>query len=185
MLNRYSEDAMNIKLSLLVPVLVALLAGCGEMPKTPDEYRTALQGHPNMVGVRIEHFDVNLPMSQVAQFVKKKSTECLQRTIRVTSSTSSGGMTTSYSDNLVKYQAYAEISPAKATIYVTETVANLKGEQKQEPYFSFVMDIKPDTGRKSKVDLYYTWGEPRPRMAKTLTAWAGGSDVGCPNLAAR
>lgn len=176
---------MSTKSPLFMIALVGLLAACGEMPKTPDEYRTALQGHPNMIGVRIEHFDVNLPMSRAAQLVRKKANDCLQKTIRVTSSTSSGGMTTSYSDGLVKYRPYADISAARATIYVTETYTNLKGEPKQDPLFSFVMDIKPDSARKSKVDLYYTWGEPRPRMAKAMTAWAGGSDAGCPDLAAR
>jgi hypothetical protein len=175
---------MNTRTLPFTCALVGLLTACGQMPKTADEYRTALQQHPNMVGVRIEHFDVALPMSQSAQFVKKKTTECLQVTVRRTSKTSSGGMTTSYSDALVKYQPYVDVSKDKATIYVTETASKLNGEQIGDPYFTFVMDIKPAAARKSNVDLYYTWGEPRPRIAKALTAWAAGNDIGCPNLAA-
>lgn len=176
---------MNAKSLTSLLMLVVLLAACGAMPKTADEFRATLKQNPNMMGVRVEHFDINRPMPQAARFVKKKTEECLKKTIRHKSKTSSGGMLTSYSDSLVSYKPVTEISATKATISMTENWTNLKGEPTQEPYFAFVMDIKPVSSNKSKADLYYTWGEPRPRIAKALTAWATGTDIGCPNLAAQ
>lgn len=172
---------------LLPLLLVALVSACviGDYPKTPDEYRSAMQQRANTMGVRVENFVIPRPILPSAQFVKKKSEECLRHTIRVTSSTSSGGMMTSYSDNLVKYEPKAEISATKASVYLTETYMNLKGETIQGPYFTYLMDFKPLAGNKTKVDLYYTWGEPRPTIVKAVKAWASGTDVGCPNLAKR
>ena len=176
-----SQNSFLFSLSLF-----ALLTACaGQMPKTHDEFRSQLQQHPNMMGVRIEKFEVDRPMPQTAQFVKKKSDECLNHTIRVTSSTSSGGMLTSFSDSLVKYQPRANISAAKATVYTTELYMNIKGEPMQEPYYTFVADFIPVTKKKTKVELYYIWGEPRPLVAKAIKAWATGTDVGCPNLSKR
>ncbi len=170
---------MNLRTLLLPLSVIALLPACGAMPKTPDEYRKALLEHPNMMGVRIENFEVQRPFPESAQFVRKKSNECLKASIKWSERTS-----TSFSMGITRYDPFATITANQAQVYVTETYLSPSGEQRGDKYFMFVADFKP-VKNKTKVDLYYTWGEPRPRTAKAVRAWAAGEDVGCPNLTAR
>lgn len=172
--------------SLLIPLsLFVLLSACamGNYPNTLDGYRAAMKDNPNMIGVRVENFTINRSMSRSARFVRRKGEECLRHTIRRTSRTSSGGINTSYSDNLVKYEPKAKISKTRSSVYLSETYMNLKGKVTHGPYFTFLLDLTPVSRNKTKVDLYYTWGEPRPTIVKAVKAWAKGKDVGCPNLA--
>jgi hypothetical protein len=177
---------MDCRHLLCLLSLFALLTACAAYPlKSHDDFRAALQQNPNMVGVRIEKFEVSRPMSQTAQFVSQKSNECLRHTIRITSKTSSGGYGPVIQEGLIKYEPHADISPTKATVYTTETSMNLKGEPTRDPYYTFVADFTPTSRNKTKVELYYVWGEPRPLVVKAVKAWAAGTDVGCPNLSKR
>lgn len=169
---------------LFAPPLLALLTACSmQMPRSADEFRSQLQANPNTMGVRVEKFEVNGSNRQVAQFVKKKSEQCLKKTVRIQLRTSSGGIATSASDYLVQYQPRAEISATKATVYTVETITNLQGKPKQEPYYTFVADFIPVSSNKTRVELHYVWGKPRPRVAEAVRAWAAGRDAGCPSLA--
>lgn len=169
---------MNAKALQLVVLVAALLTACAN-PRTAGEYRKMHQDHPNAPGARHEKFEVNRPMKQVAQDVKRNAEECLNVTMSYAERTS-----TSFASGVNRIRPYANITNTSAEIYATST-AVFNGQESDAPhFFYFLLDLTPIAKGKTHAELYYSWGEPIPRTAKAVKAWATGQDVGCPNLAA-
>jgi hypothetical protein len=169
---------MNVRPLLPALSVFALLSACA-YPKTIGEYRQMHQDHPDFPRAKRESFQIAQPLNQVAQHVKKKASECLNASFRFTERTN-----TSISSGITRYQPFANISAERAEIYVTQSGLTPSGKERGLIYYIFLLDLTPISKAKTKAELYYSWGEPSPRTAKAVRAWATGQDVGCPNLAA-
>ncbi len=177
-----TEVLLKRSVLLLVAPLTLILSSCA-MPKTAAEYRTLMANNPNSPGVHVEHFEVQRPLGEAARQVKKKVGECLKVTMKRTSTTASGGIP-STAVVFTRYEPFANIAAETAEIYVTETYLNARQEDTgQDRIFMFLLDLAPAGKNKTKADLYYTWGEPRPRTAKAVRDWANGKGTTCPDLA--
>ncbi len=162
---------MKIKAGWPSLFIFALISACAN-PKTPAEFRQTLQDYASLSATHIDKFEVTRPLNEVAQFVKRKANECLNVTLQISERGSYGTVTKSSA----RFEPFAVISAKEAEIYLTETYSS------GDKIFIIVADFYPASKTKTKVELYYIWGDPRPVVAKAFRQWANGEGKGCPDL---
>ncbi len=166
-------------------VLSALLflAGCSSFPLTPNEMRERAKGGQDAY-FKSETFTVNRPYAQVTQYIKRKSSECLDKTFKVTYTRSCGFMSTCESDGgETKYIPVSNISSARAEFYTKfwDSEARAVNTPKGDKAVLYVADVTPKGGGVS-VTLYYVDHERYQWTRDAIHAWAKGEDPGCPAL---
>ncbi|HKQ34830.1 MAG TPA: hypothetical protein VJT11_05960 [Nitrospiraceae bacterium] len=162
-----------------VPIVVLnlfALVGCISHPQTAEEFRKAV---PGAFSAKVETFEVDRPFGQVASTFKKMGPNCLSKTIKTTSQT-----TTSYQVIVTTYKPTVLVMGKKAELHVQQHHEQGVINVSKEPdggYYLLVVDAQPVTQTKTRIDLY------RPSMGhgvliQAVKNWATGENVGCPDL---
>jgi hypothetical protein len=172
----WQEDVMN-RFNLLTVALFAIwIPGCISHPQTAEEFRKAV---PGAFSAKVETFEVDRPFSQVAGTFQKMGPDCLSKTIKTTSQT-----TTSYQVIVTTYKPTVLVVGKKAELHVQQHHEQGVINVSKEPdggYYLLVADAQPVTQTKTRIDLY------RPSMGhgvliQAVKNWATGENVGCPDL---
>ena len=161
---------------LTVALFVIWIPGCISHPQTPEEFRKAV---PGAFSAKVETFEVDRPFSQVADTFQKMGPDCLSKTIKTTSQT-----TTSYQVIVTTYKPTVLVVGKKAELHVQQHHEQGVINVSKEPaggYYLLVADTQPVTPTKTRIDLY------RPSMSHSVLIqavknWATGENVGCPDL---
>lgn len=152
------------------------ISGCVSHPQTADEFRKAV---PGAMTAGVETFEVDRPLSQVANTFEKLGPTCLAKTIKTTSRTNM-----SYQVIVTTYKPTVLVTPKKAELHVQfhhdQGVVNVSKEP-AGGYYLLVADAIPLGQSKTRIDLY------RPSMGhgvliQAVRNWATGENVGCPDL---
>lgn len=152
------------------------LSGCVSHPQTADEFRKAV---PGAMTAKVETFEVDRSLSQVANTFEKMGPTCLAKTIKMTSRTNM-----SYQVIVTTYKPTVLVTPKKAELHVQfhhdQGVVNVSKEP-AGGYYLLVADAIPTSQSKTRIDLY------RPSMGhgvliQAVKNWATGENVGCPDL---
>jgi hypothetical protein len=167
---------MNRYVVVIVALNLLALLGCISHPQTAEEFRKAV---PGAFSATVETFDVERPFSQVASTFQKMGPNCLSKTIKTTSQT-----TTSYQVIVTTYKPTVVVTSRKAELHVQQHHDQGVLAVSKEPeggYYLLVADAQPVTQTKTRVDLY------RPSMGhgvliQAVKNWATGENVGCPDL---
>lgn len=168
-----------IVLSIVVPGLIAVLAGCGAMPLTAEEFRLAV---PKSMMAKMETFEVKRPFRAVARTFKKQAPKCLNKTVTITSTTPGtyAPITSTYT---VTYKPTVIVSKKKVELHVQHHTDNTIKVYKEPEggYFLLVVDAYPIKKNRTRVDIY------RPSVGykvliKAVKGWSTGKNVGCPDL---
>ncbi len=159
----------------------ALLSGCAAIsghPQTAEEFRKAVPGA--FLG-KMESFEVDRPVSEVARTFQKRAPECLNVTIKTVSRTNM-----SYQVIVTTYKPTVLVNGEKAELHVQfhhdQGVMNVTKEP-EGGYYLVVADLFPLGNNRTRVDLY------RPSMGydvliKGIKGWAASDNSGCPDLTA-
>ncbi|MGQ0667521.1 MAG: hypothetical protein ACT4O4_10840, partial [Nitrospiraceae bacterium] len=95
---------------LISALSVLALSGCVSHPQTADEFRKAV---PGALTAKVETFEVDRPLSQVANTFQKMGPTCLAKTIQLTSQTK-----TSYQVIVTTYKPTVLVTAKKAELHV-------------------------------------------------------------------
>jgi hypothetical protein len=145
-------------------------------PQSAEEFRKAV---PGAFSATVETFEVDRPFGQVASTFQKMGPNCLSKTIKTTSRT-----TTSYQVIVTTYKPTVLVRGKKAELHVQQHHEQGVINVSKEPaggYYLLVADAQPVTQTKTRIDLY------RPSMGHSVLIqavknWATGENVGCPDL---
>jgi len=167
---------MNSSRVLIVVLNLLALFGCISHPQTAEEFRKAV---PGAFSAKVETFEVDRPFSQVASTFQKMGPNCLSKTIKTTSQT-----TTSYQVIVTIYKPTVMVTGKKAELHVQFHHDQGVVAVSKEPaggYYLLVADAQPVTQTKTRIDLY------RPSMGhgvliQAVKNWATGENIGCPDL---
>jgi hypothetical protein len=167
---------MNRYVVVIVVLNLLALLGCISHPQTAEEFRKAV---PGAFSATVETFDVERPFSQVASTFQKMGPNCLSKTIKTTSQT-----TTSYQVIVTTYKPTVVVTSQKAELHVQQHHDQGVLAVSKEPeggYYLLVADAQPVTQTRTRIDLY------RPSMGhrvliQAVKNWATGDNVGCPDL---
>lgn len=160
---------------LLVAACAAVLAGCGTMPQTPDEFRAMV---PKSASGTVESFEVKRPFKEVAETFRKKGPECLHKAVMVTERGPQSNRTYTAS-----YKSTFRAGPQRAELHVQQYIDNVKKVYAEPPggYYVLVADAIPARRNATRIDLY------RPKLGNhvlvgAVRSWASGQNLGCPDL---
>lgn len=167
----------------LTLILIAMfISGCaGSMPQTADEFRKAI---PQSSFGKVETFEVKRPLQDVARTFQKKADECLSKSIRTTSRTSTGygvsstTYTTTYKPTVLTRKEKVELNLQEHM----EGGNIIKVYKEPEGgYYSLVLDATPVNKNTTRIDMYHgTIGNKL--LIKAIKGWATGEITGCPDL---
>ena len=165
----------------VLALLTLFISGCvGKMPQTAEEFRLALPGA--FMG-KTETSEVNRPFEEVAKTFEKMAPKCLDKTVKVTSSTPGKyGPVTSVM--VTDYNPTVLVTKEKAELHLQEKVkGTLKVyEEPEKGYYSMVVDATPAGANKTRLDFYYP-SRGKDVIVKAIKGWASGKNTGCPDLA--
>jgi len=163
----------------LLPVLVVLLAlvGCaGKKPMTAAEFREAV---PGSFSARHETYQVDRPLSKVADTFRKNGSKCLDKTIETVSS---GYM--NYQRIVTDYNPTVVIRKDRAELHLQqfhETGVMYIGDVPEGGYFMLVVDATPIDKNTTQIDIYRpAWGFGN--LLAAVRGWTDGSNTGCPDM---
>ena len=154
----------------------ALVAGCaGKMPMTAEEFR---QVAPGAFRVQVENFEVKRPVRQVGDTWRRRAPECLNVTIRTTSSAPQ-----SYQVIDTAYKATVIAGASKAELHLQQK--HLRGvvkvyEEPEDGRYLFVADADPAGQGATKVRIIGPKGYEV--VFRAIKAWAEGSSTACPDM---
>ena len=152
-------------------------AGCaGKMPMTADEFR---QAAPGAFMVQVQSFEVKRPVREVGETFRRRAPECLNVTIRTTSSAPQ-----SYQVIDAAYKATVIASASKAELHLQQK--HLRGvvkvyEEPADGHYLFVVDAVPAGARATKVQIIGP-SKGYDVVVRAIKAWADGSSTACPDM---
>lgn len=171
----------NFKL-FISATLAFSLVGCGSMPKTPDMLvENAKSGA--MVSEK-DVFEVNKPIEQVSEVLKKKSHECFEQEISFASyGGSTGGIKTYRRESReLTSKMHAGKQRTRLTLQVKNTGGSTElGGPPPDGWYFLVVDAYPEGKSKTRVEAYYQ----HTMFHSAFTAikpWVTGTDMKCPDL---
>jgi hypothetical protein len=161
-----------------IAVLAALLlAGCGtQQPQNAEEFRQAIPGA--FMG-KVETVEVNRPFREVATTWQKKAPECLDVTVRTTSSSS-----TSYQVIVAAYKPTVVLGKERAELHLQVDYKQgvmTVGKVPEGGMYRLVADAYPLPGNRTRVQ----WFGPSRGMdvvVRAIKSWASGENLGCPDF---
>lgn len=156
---------------------VVLLAGCsGKKPMTAAEFREAV---PGSFSARHEAYQVDRPLSKVADIFRKNGQKCLDKTIE---SVTSGYM--NYQRVVTNYNPTVVITKDRAELHLQqmhETGVMYIGDVPEGGYFMLVVDATPIDKNTTRIDIYRpAWGFGN--LIAAVRGWTDGSNTGCPDM---
>lgn len=157
-------------------VAAALAAGCAAtLPQNAEEFR---QMAPGAFRVQVENFEVKRPVRQVGDTWRRRAPECLNVTVRTTSSAPG-----SYQVFVVAYKPTVVAGAQHAELHLQmkhlQGVVNVQKEPEGGRYM-FVADADPSSQGMTKVRIIGPKGYEV--VFRAIRAWADGSSQGCPDL---
>ena len=165
---------MNARLGWAIGAVLA--AGCaGKMPMTAQEFR---QVAPGAFRVQVENFEVKRSVRQVGETWRRRAPECLNVTIRTTSSAPQ-----SYQVIDTAYKATVIAGASKSELHLQQK--HLRGvvkvyEEPADGRYLFVADADPAGQGTTKVRIIGPKGYEV--VFRAIRAWADGSSTACPDL---
>jgi len=166
---------------LVLIAVTLVLGGCGGMPKNAEEFRQFSVERARVVGwipglVPKETFEVERPFREVSSTLQKKANECLKVAIQWATNRGSGVNT--YKPTFVAGSARAELHVQLRRSAVIEVGAPPDGA------YRVVLDATPIAAKRTRIDLY-TMSIDDNLLRRTLSGWARGDNLGCPDLTKR
>lgn len=157
-------------------MLAALLAGCGSWPKNADEFRDrATKGPSNL----IDTFEVSRPLADVATALRKKSTECLNVSLKLRTRLSDAG-TITFKPTFVSHANHVEVHVQRKTEGTREVTV---GDLPPDGAYRVVLDATPISASRTKIVIYrMTFRGTDDVIRDGLVHWAKGDNMGCPVL---
>jgi hypothetical protein len=154
----------------------AILAGCGQMPQTAQEFREQIPGA--FMG-QMKTFEVDRPYREVSRTFQTKAPECLNVSVRTVEQ--GGG---SYSNILTTYKPTVVVGDKRTELHLQRHFQGnviIPGKEPEGGLYSLVVDAAPLDRNRTKVDIY---GPTRglDAVIKAVTGWATGQNVGCPDM---
>jgi hypothetical protein len=167
---------MKNRIGAAVAAALATLAGCGQMPQTPEEFRKAI---PGAFLTKTESYEVNRPMRQVAAAFQKHAPDCLNKTVRTTSQTS-----TSYQVIVTTYKPTVVVNNERAELHLQRTFERGVVKVHKEPeggYYLLVADAYPVGSNRTRIELFGP-SKGHDVLYRAINGWATGENPGCPDL---
>jgi len=145
---------------------MALLAGCGPLPQTAQQFREQFPG--SFIG-SVQTLEVDRPYQDVSKTFQAKASECLYVSVR--------------SDIVTTYKPTVVVGDKRTELHLQRRydgdVINLYKEPEGGQYV-LVADATPLPANRTKVDIYGLW-RGVGAVVKAITAWANGN-TGCPDM---
>lgn len=165
-----------MKTKLAVLGAAALLAACGQMPQSAQEFRDQVPGA--FMG-QVKSFEVDRSYNAVSKTFQAKAPECLTVAVRTTERSS-----TSYMNVLATYKPTVIVGDRRTELHLQrhyEGNVIVPGKEPEGGHYALVADVTPLPGNRAKVDIY---GPSRglDAVTKAITGWATGQNVGCPDM---
>jgi hypothetical protein len=164
----------------LLAVLAALLGACAAPhPQTADEFRRYV---PGATFGKVQSFEANRPLRDVAKTFQAKAPECLNVSVRTVemSSTSSSNILTTYKPTVL-------VSEKKAELHVQRSLKGnviVPGKPPAGGDYYLVADATPLDRNRTRIDIYAP-SIGANTLIRAVTGWATGENVGCPDLTKR
>ena len=170
---------MNVKrlcAALATVALGVMLAGCGGMPQTAEEFRQAV---PGAMLAKTDTYEVNRSVRDVATTFQRKAPECLNMSVRTVSQS-----TTSYQNILTDYRATVVPGGERAELHLQQlhkTGVIYPSKPPEGGAYIIVADAYPLPGNRTRMQLY------GPSIGydvvyRAIRGWASGDSLGCPDL---
>lgn len=154
---------------------MALLAGCGPLPQTAQEFRERIPGWS--VGY-LETLEVDRPYQDVSKMFQAKAPECLNLQVRYVEHT----RTRSF-NSLLTYKATVVVGDKRTELHLQRRYDGNFFTVYKEPeggQYVVVADAMPLAANRTKVDIY-RYRRDVGVVVKAITAWANGQN-GCPDM---
>jgi hypothetical protein len=162
-----------MKAEAILIVATFLLFGCVTPPQTPQDLREGVKAGRMMT--KMEHKDVNRPVSEVFQDVKKNADRCFN--VRVTDSTpGTYGPQTQSS----VYRSRSRMTGNTKGEMVMQMEARASGKMPEGGYFVLLADMEGTSASKTRVTVYGSsvgYGD----VFEAIFEWANGKDRACPS----
>jgi hypothetical protein len=157
--------------------VVMCLVGCGTMPQTADEFRTAISGAS--LG-RIEKLEVNRSVREVALTFQQKAPECFNVSVR----TVSHSLTRPH-NSLIEYRATVLPGVTRAELHLQQLhkINTIYPSKPPEGgAYLVVVDAVALAGNRTQLQIFGPSIGMRD-VYRTIKDWAAGKDVACPDMA--
>lgn len=153
------------------------LTGCAtQQPQNAEEFRQAI---PGAFMAKTETFEVSRGVDDIAKTFQKKAPECLQVTVRTVSRTS-----TSYQSIVTDYKPTVVVTKQRAELHLQRHfrsgVINV-GKEPQGGYYVVVADAYPVSKTQTRLKIYMPSIGFDP-VLQAIKGWAGGNNLGCPDM---
>ncbi len=157
-------------------ILTLGAAGCSQLPQTADEFRQQLPG--SFMG-KLQTFEANRPVREVAKTFQARAPECLSVKVRTVSQSS-----TSYQNIVAAYKPTVVVSEKRTELHVQrkfERGVITPGKEPEGGHYMLVADATPIDRNRTRIDIY---GPSRgaDTMIRAITGWATGQSLGCPDM---
>jgi hypothetical protein len=162
-----------MKTGTILIVAAFLMAGCVTPPQTSQELREGVIAGRMMT--KRDHKDVNRPVSEVFQDVKKNADKCFN--VRVTGSTP--GTYGPQTQSTIYHSRSRMTGKAKGEM-VMQMEARASGKMPEGGYFVLVADMEGSSANKTRVTVYGSsvgYGD----VFEAIFDWANGKDRACPS----
>jgi hypothetical protein len=162
-----------MKTGAILIVAAFLMVGCVTPPQTSRELREGVIAGRMMT--KMDHKDVNRPVSEVFQDVKKNADKCFN--VRVTGSTPGtyGPQTQSST-----YRSRSRMTGKTKGEMVMQMEARASGKMPEGGYFVLLADMEGTSADKTRVTVYGSsvgYGD----VFEAIFDWANGKDRACPS----
>jgi hypothetical protein len=169
-----------MKWSLLAPG-AALLGACAiQHPQTAEEFR---QYVPGATFGKVQTFEVNRPLREVAKTFQAKAPECLNIAVRTVETSSNGAGT----NLLTTYKPTVLASEKRAELHVQRSYKGnviVLGKAPEGGDYVVVADATPLDRNRTHIDIYGP-SIGADTLVRAITGWATGKNVGCPDMTKR
>ena len=161
----------------LLAASTLMLAACAvQHPQNAEEFR---QYVPTSSFAKVQTFEANRPLREVAKTFQAKAPECLNVAVRSreTSATTNINIVTTYKPTVV-------VTEKKAELHVQRSFKGnviVPGKPPEGGDYYVVADATPIDRNRTRIDIYApTMGTGT--IVRAISGWATGENVGCPDM---
>lgn len=153
------------------------LAGCGSVPQTAEEFRTAVTGAPL---ARIESLEVDRPIRDVTLTFQRKAPECFNVSVRTVSRS-----VLNNHNSLIEYRATVVPGTTRTELHLQQ-LHKINAVYSSKPpeggAYIVVVDAHALPGNRTRLQ---TFGPSigLDGVYRAIRGWATGKDMGCPDMA--
>lgn len=162
--------------AVVLPALV--LAACGGMPQSAEEFRKAV---PGAMMTKTDSYEVNRSVQAVGTTFRQRAPECLGVQVRTVSQT-----TTSYQNILTTYKPTVVVTGERAELHVQQLHKGGGVIYPQKPpeggVYLMVVDAYPVSSNRTRIQLYGPSLSAYDVLYRAIRGWATGENLGCPDM---